>query len=56
MMLWKASALRVLESLCFRHGLGPVVNTNENWDHQRLLSSSVVLELDGLSDSDKWGI
>ena len=24
MALWKASALRVLESLCFRHGLGPV--------------------------------
>ena len=53
MSLWKASALRVLEALCFRHGLGPVVNGLSGWDHQRLLNSTVVLELDALSDSDK---
>lgn len=53
MQLWKASALRVLESLCFRHGLGPVVNVTEPWDYQRLLASNVILELDALSDADK---
>lgn len=52
MSLWKASALRVLESLCFRHGLGPVVNCSESPD-LHLLEESVVLELDSLSDVDK---
>lgn len=51
--IWKASAMRVLEALCFRHGLGPVVNTDVEWQHDELLSSSLVLELDALSDSDK---
>ena len=53
MSLWKASAMRVLEALCFRHGLGPVVNTDVDWRHDELLNASVVLELDALSDSDK---
>jgi hypothetical protein len=53
MSLWKASALRVLESLCFRHGLGQVVLTERDWDYTQLLNSDVVLELDSLSDSDK---
>lgn len=53
MSLWKASALRVLESLCFRHGLGPVVNTDSEWDYRQILNSDVILELDALSDSDK---
>lgn len=53
MALWKASAVRVLESLCFRHGLGPVVNTEQHWDYGKLLNSPVVLELDALSDADK---
>lgn len=53
MSLWKASALRVLESLCFRHGLGPVLNVSENFDHQSFFASNVVLELDALSDVDK---
>lgn len=51
MGLWKASAMRVLESLCFPHGLGPVVNS-AGFD-EKLLDSGVVLELDALSDSDK---
>jgi len=51
--LWQASALRVLERLCFPHGLGPVVNTPSPWQHERLLRSAVVLELDSLSDTDK---
>jgi DNA helicase HerA-like ATPase len=53
MSLWKASAVRVLESLCFTHGLGPVVNTNAPWAHKEILSRPVVLELDALSDADK---
>ena len=53
MMLWKASAVRVLEALCFRHGLGPVVNTSRQWDYKKLLNTSVILELDSLADSDK---
>lgn len=53
MSLWKASAMRVLDTLCFRHGLGPVVNAEQEWDHQLLLRSGVVLELDALPDSDK---
>lgn len=53
MSLWKASALRVLESLCFRHGLGPVVNVRDRFDHQAIFTSNAVLELDALSDVDK---
>jgi len=52
MSLWKASALRVLESLCFRHGLGPVVNCTETLD-VGLLEAPIILELDSLSDVDK---
>lgn len=52
MSLWKASALRVLESLCFRHGLGPVVNCEKGMD-AGLLDRPVILELDSLSDVDK---
>ena len=53
MSLWKASALRVLESLCFRHGLGPVVNFRGPHEIESLLDHDVVLELDALSDADK---
>ena len=53
MALWRASALRVLASLCFRHGLGPVLNVAEAPSISQLLEESVVLELDALSDSDK---
>jgi len=53
MSLWKASAMRVLESLCFRHGLGSVVNATTEWDYKQLLNSGVVLELDALSNTDK---
>lgn len=52
MSLWKASALRVLDSLCFRHGLGPVMNGAAG-DLEGLLARSVVLELDALADADK---
>jgi len=53
MSLWKASAMRVLESLCFSHGLGQVIKGEREWDYQKLLNTGVVLELDALSDSDK---
>ena len=53
MSLWKASAMRVLESLCFHHGLGPVVNGTKRWPHESILTADVVLELDALSDADK---
>lgn len=43
MSLWKASAMRVPASLCFRHGLGPVVNTEAAFP-QELLNAGVVLE------------
>jgi len=52
MSLWKASAMRVLESLCFRHGLGPVVNCEEQ-GLDKLLDRNVVLELDALAAADK---
>ncbi len=52
MQLWQASALRVLESLCFPHGLGPVVNRTTPTPTE-LLGAPLVLELDGLSDADK---
>jgi len=45
--------LRVLESLCFRHGLGPVVNAATEWNYKRLLNCGVILELDALSNTDK---
>lgn len=51
--LWKASTMRVLESLCFRHGLGPVMNTDETLDPDRFFASRLILELDPLSDVDK---
>lgn len=53
MSLWKASTLRVLGTLCFSHGLGPVVNTGKEWDFDKILNSGAVLELDALSDVDK---
>ena len=53
MSLWKASTMRVLASLCFRHGLGPVVNETNQSRLADLLTKNVVLELDALSDVDK---
>lgn len=53
MGLWKASALRVLHGLCFRHGLGSVVNTAQELDRDALLKAPAVLELDALSNVDK---
>lgn len=51
--LWKASAMRALESLCFPHGLGPVLETDSHWDYEKLLTRDVVLELNGLPNNDK---
>ena len=46
MSLWKASAQRVLEALCFRHGLGPVLNTAPTVNLAELLAQPVVLKLE----------
>lgn len=53
MGLWKASCIRVLESLCFDFGLGAVLNTRTKTDPNELLNNNMVLELDTLSDADK---
>lgn len=52
MGLWKASAMRALESMCYKHGLGPMLNVPEPMNPD-FLDSQVVLELDALSDDDK---
>ena len=51
--LWKASTMRVLESLCFPHGLGPVVNSQQTLDPKQFLNTAIVLEIDALADADK---
>lgn len=51
--LWHTSAMGVLDSLCFRHGLGNVVNIAESFNYQKLLNANVILELYTLSDVDK---
>ena len=53
MSLWRASTLRVLESLCFRHGLGPVVNSTRSEDVTELFLWPTIIELGTLADSDK---
>lgn len=53
MSLWKASTLRVVDALCFPHGLGPVVNAHESIGKGELLDRNVVIELDALADGDK---
>ena len=53
MQLWKASVIRMLESMVFEHGLGQVMHTTGMTSLDGLLDKNVVLELDALSDSDK---
>jgi len=53
MSLWKASTMRVLDALCFSHGLGSVINCKSNNDLETALQQMAVLELDALADSDK---
>ena len=51
-MLWHSSAKRTLNSLTFP-GLNEVVNSHSHIPIQDLLKKNVILELDGLSDTDK---
>ena len=51
-MLWHSSAKRTLNSLTFP-GLNEVVNSHSHIPIEALLKKNVILELDGLSDSDK---
>jgi hypothetical protein len=51
-MLWHMSGRRTLTSICFP-GLSEVVNCEESTPIEELLEKNVILELDGLSDTDK---
>ena len=51
-MLWLSSAKRTLNSLTFP-GLNEVVNSHSHIPIEDLLQKNVILELDGLSDTDK---
>ena len=51
-MLWLSSAKRTLNSLTFP-GINEVVNCDSQMPIQELLTKNVILELDGLSDTDK---
>ncbi|MEW5911313.1 MAG: DUF87 domain-containing protein [Thermodesulfobacteriota bacterium] len=53
MSLWQASAMRALDCLTYKRGLGSVLDTNNPINPQELLNSDIVMELDALSDADK---
>lgn len=49
---WLSSTLRALSSLCFG-GMGDLLNSSSNRSIDHILEGNVILELDGLSQSDK---
>ena len=49
---WLSSTLRALSSLCFG-GMGDLLNSSSNRSIDHILDGNVILELDGLSQSDK---
>lgn len=51
-LLWWASVKRTLNAINYP-GLGEVVNCQKGYPIEELLSKKVILELDGLSDSDQ---
>jgi len=51
-MLWHMSSKRTLNSICFP-GMNEVVNSEAHMPIEELLKKNVILELDGLSDTDK---
>lgn len=53
MSLWQASAMRALDCLTYKRGLGSVLDTTNPISPQELLNSDIVMELDALSDADK---
>lgn len=52
-MLWHASTMRVLSAICWRAGLGPVMDTDQPLDPSAILDHNVILELDSLTEADK---
>jgi len=53
MSLWKASTMRALASLTFKHGLGITLEHHKTMDADSLLNHNIVMELDSLSNNDK---
>lgn len=49
---WLSSTLRALSSLCFGE-MDTMLNTSQNQSLERLLTNSVILEMDALTQSDK---
>jgi len=50
---WNQTAIRILESLTYEGGLGPVLNTEKRTNLKELLKQDVIIELDALSHDDK---
>ena len=50
---WGQTATRILESLTYKGGLGPVLNYQQKTSLKTLLRENVVVELDRLSHNDK---
>jgi len=50
---WNQTAVRILESLTYEGGLGPVLNTEKKTNLKELLKEDVIIELDALSSDDK---
>lgn len=53
MEFWNQTAIRILESLTYEGGLGPVLNTETKTNLKELLKKDVIIELDALSSDDK---
>ncbi len=50
---WNQTAIRILESLTYEGGLGPVLNMEKKTNMKELLKHDVIIELDALSSDDK---
>jgi len=50
---WNQTAIRILESLTYEGGLGPVLNMEKKTNMKELLKNDVIIELDALSSDDK---
>lgn len=53
MEMWNQTGMRILESLTYEGGLGPVLNTEAKTNLKELLKEDVIIELDSLSSDDK---
>ena len=50
---WNQTAVRILESLTYEGGLGPVLNTERKTNMKEFLKNDIIIELDALSSDDK---